>query len=184
TYTDEYPAPGHSYESDGEALTCASDGTKEYTCIVCGDVMAENVEIPPHTFEVALDTAPTCTDDGVKLERCSVCGLENRETLPATGHDFSGEGEERVAPTYFARGERVFVCKNDSNHIMVEAIAKKAGGLVMIAAAVAAAMVVALVIALVAVKRKGASVPVKAEADTADTDADASPAEEKEETEV
>ncbi|MBR4933801.1 MAG: hypothetical protein IKZ03_05015, partial [Clostridia bacterium] len=184
TYTDEYPATGHTYESDGEALTCASDGTKEYTCTVCGDVMSENVEIPPHTFEVALDTAPTCTDDGVRLERCSVCGLEKRETLPATGHDFSGEAEERLAPTYFARGERVFVCKNDSDHIMVEAIAKKAGGLVMIAVAVAAVAVVALVIALVAVKRKGASVPVKAEADTADTDADASPAEEKEETEV
>lgn len=189
TYTDEYPAPGHSYESDGEALTCASDGTKEYTCSVCGDVMAENVVIPPHAFEVVEDTAPTCTADGARREKCSVCGLEKTENIPAVGHDYSDEAEERLAPTYFAKGERVYVCKNDASHIKTESIPQKAGGIFIIIAAVALCVIASVSTALVLVKRKGAAAQpetsdVPESEETADISSAEGKTEEKEETEA
>lgn len=161
TYTDEYPATGHSYEADGEPLTCAADGTKEYTCTKCGDVTAEAVTVPPHTFEVQEDTPPTCTADGVKREKCQVCGLENVEILPAVGHDYPDEAEERLAPTYFAKGERVYVCKNDADHIRIEPIPKKAGGIFIIIAAVAVCVAASLTVAIVIVRRKTATASVE-----------------------
>ncbi len=155
-YTDEYPATGHSYQADGEALTCASDGTKDYTCTVCGDVMAETIIIPPHTFETLEDTAPTCTADGVRRVKCQVCGVENTETVPAVGHDYPAEGEERLAPTYFAKGERVYVCTNNTDHIKIETIPKKAGGLLITIAVVAVGVIIPLVAVAVHMSRRAA----------------------------
>ena len=155
-YVDEYPALGHAYESDGEKLTCASDGTKVYSCKVCGDVMAENVVIPPHTIEVVENTAPTCTEDGTKREKCQVCGLENELILPALGHDYSEEGEKRLSPTYFADGEIVYVCKNNAEHLKIEAIPKKPGGVYIVIAIIAVGVIIPVAAVLIIMSLRAA----------------------------
>ncbi len=159
TYTDEYPATGHSYVSDGEVLTCASDGTKEYACEKCGDVMSENVELPPHSFELTEDTVPTCEVDGRKVWICKVCDLTDTEIIAALGHDYPEEGVEAISPTYFAKGETVYVCANDTMHRKIEEIPVKPGGIYIIIAAVSAVAVVVSVAVLVVIGGKRHRVP-------------------------
>lgn len=44
-----------------------------------------------HTWTEKVTTEPTCTEAGEKTFTC-VCGATKKETIPATGHDFSNNG--------------------------------------------------------------------------------------------
>ena len=37
-----------------------------------------------------VETAPTCEEPGTQTCRCDFCGGVKAESIPATGHDFSG----------------------------------------------------------------------------------------------
>ena len=56
--------------------TCASDGTKVYTCSSCGDSYTESIAALDHTWSAATCTAP---------KTCSACGSTEGEEL---GHDY------------------------------------------------------------------------------------------------
>lgn len=101
TYTEAVPATGHSYD-DGVVTTeatCTEEGVMTYTCTVCGATKTEAIPATGHTEGEAVmenEIAATCTENGSydSVVYCTVCGAElSRETVtvPATGHDFSGE---------------------------------------------------------------------------------------------
>ena len=147
SYEVSHPAEGHDYVSGDEVLNCASDGTKEYVCKNCGDVVSENIEVPPHKTELVIDRAPTCEVDGMRRKVCTVCGHTEDQILPKTGHDY-GDGEVVTEPDYFAEGSIKYVCKNDKDHVKTEVIPKKPGGDKIIAASVAGSVILLAVIVL------------------------------------
>ena len=82
SYTDDYvAATGHSPVTlPATAATCTATGLTEGSCCtVCGNVLAEQKEVPvlPHTW-----------DEGEKkgkeiLHTCEICGAEKTEEAPA-----------------------------------------------------------------------------------------------------
>ncbi len=147
SYEVPHPAEGHDYVSGDEALNCASDGTKEYVCKNCGDVVSENIEVPPHKTELKIDRTPTCEEDGLRRKVCTVCGFTEEQILSKIGHDY-GEGKTVTEPDYFAEGSRKFVCKNDKNHVKEEILPKKSGGEFIITCTVAGSVVLLAIIIL------------------------------------
>ncbi|MGN1443717.1 MAG: RICIN domain-containing protein, partial [Acutalibacteraceae bacterium] len=106
------PATGHSYDNDcdtdcnvcGEtrstthaygswkttkAATCTTDGVRERTCSVCGEVESAVLIKLGHDYEEThtVDKAATCTEDGSKSRHCTRCDAKTDVTaIPATGH--------------------------------------------------------------------------------------------------
>lgn len=78
----------HQYEIIVTTSTCTAQGYTTYTC-ECGDTyVSYYIDAIGHTYTPYL-TDPTCTDKGLKVNICS-CGDSYTETIPATGHTFSG----------------------------------------------------------------------------------------------
>lgn len=93
-YNQEVPAPGFK-KSDA---TC-TDKAVYYKSCVCGAV---DKSADAATFEVGtanghnyvgfqVTKEPTCTETGTVTARCSVCNEAYEGTIPALGHDFSGD---------------------------------------------------------------------------------------------
>jgi len=54
--------------------TCMTNGTKTYTCTVCGQTRTEEVALKAHTLAATDYKAPTCTQEGnIAYWHCSVC---------------------------------------------------------------------------------------------------------------
>lgn len=65
--------------NDGEVqkeATCTEEGSKLYTCIVCGDTKTEVIPAAGHNYstEWTIDKEATCTEEGSKSHHCTVCG--------------------------------------------------------------------------------------------------------------
>lgn len=93
-YNQEVPAPGFK-KSDA---TC-TDKAVYYKSCVCGAV---DKSADAATFEVGtanghnyvgfqVTKEPTCTETGTVTARCSICNESYEGTIPALGHDFSGD---------------------------------------------------------------------------------------------
>lgn len=86
------PARGHTWDEGviGDEATCAKEGTRIFTCTVCGEKKEETIEPLPHTPEVDAAVEPTCTEKGkTEGSHCSVCKQvltkqEELEKLPHT----------------------------------------------------------------------------------------------------
>lgn len=89
-YNQEVPAPGFK-KSDA---TC-TDKAVYYKSCVCGAKGTETFEYGTANghnyvgFQVTKD--PTCTETGTVTARCSICNEPYEGTIPALGHDFSGD---------------------------------------------------------------------------------------------
>lgn len=89
-YNQEVPAPGFK-KSDA---TC-TDKAVYYKSCVCGAKGTETFEYGTANghnyvgFQVTKD--PTCTETGTVTARCSICNETYEGTIPALGHDFSGD---------------------------------------------------------------------------------------------
>lgn len=91
--------------------TCMAEGTKTFTCTVCGQIKNEPVPIAEHTYSDDCDTTcdicgkerivthswdsgkvtqkPTCTAEGEKTFTCTLCKKTKTEPVAATGHAYS-----------------------------------------------------------------------------------------------
>lgn len=117
------PAPTqcpHSWDAGtGTNATCTSEGTKTFTCTLCGGTRTETTPATGHSFgswsqtdgsthsrscsscgtaesgshsmSASVTTAATCVDKGVKTHACSGCGYSYTEEIPATGKHTYGE---------------------------------------------------------------------------------------------
>lgn len=93
-------ATGHSWNSGKvtEAATCKKEGTKTYTCSICGDTKTEAIPKKDHTWDEGKVTKKaTCTEDGLKVYTCRVCAETKEEVLKATGHQHTELRNEKKA---------------------------------------------------------------------------------------
>lgn len=85
-------APHTSCSWDGGSVTkaasCSSEGTRTYTCTVCGKTRSEGIAKTGHNL-VTESKAATCDAAGSTKSYCSSCGYVESETASgsALGHD-------------------------------------------------------------------------------------------------
>lgn len=90
-----------------KAATCTEKGVKTYTCTVCKETKTEDIAINPenHTWnEGEVITPATCTVSGEKTFTCTGCNKTKTEAIEALGHNFKGEENVEVKPTYLKQG--------------------------------------------------------------------------------
>lgn len=82
-----------------KAATCKENGTKTFTCTVCGATKTENIaKTDSHTIAKRTVTKqPTCTESGIEEGVCSVCGKTVKNTIKATGHKFGAWASVKAA---------------------------------------------------------------------------------------
>ena len=94
TYTETYPALGHSFDSGKVTTqpTCTEYGVRTYTCSRCGEKKTSAIRPTGHTPAILPAEDPTCVDPGLTEGTvCEVCNeiLTPQEAIPATGHSWS-----------------------------------------------------------------------------------------------
>ena len=115
------PATGHSYDNDCDTAcnvcgatrsithaygawkttktaTCTTDGVKERTCSVCGDVDRAVLTKLGHNYATAytVDKAATCTETGSKSRHCTRCDAKTDVTvIPVTEHSYMTSEQAR-----------------------------------------------------------------------------------------
>ena len=119
------PAKGHTEPEKGvtvTAATCAKDGSKSYTCVVCKENVTEVIPATGiHRWEDIKYIEPTCTENGkADGQVCSVCGTVNPDNMPidlgevapATGHKWilNEEAEDYQAATCVTDGVGTYTC--------------------------------------------------------------------------
>ena len=119
------PAKGHTEPEKGvtvTAATCAKDGSKSYTCVVCKENVTEVIPATGnHSWEDIKYIEPTCTENGkADGQVCSVCGTVNPDNMPidlgevapATGHKWilNEEAEDYQAATCVTDGVGTYTC--------------------------------------------------------------------------
>ena len=94
TYTETYPALGHSFDSGKITTqpTCTEYGVRTYTCSRCGEKKTSAIRPTGHTPAILPAEDPTCVDPGLTEGTvCKICNeiLTPQEAIPATGHSWS-----------------------------------------------------------------------------------------------
>ena len=95
--TDRYATEPMYTEGGANSFVIGSDDVTLYA------IWAE-VSNCEHDFEETSRTEPTCTVDGVIVSTCTLCGETAEESIPALGHDDSGEWIVDVEPTSMLTG--------------------------------------------------------------------------------
>jgi len=81
--------------------TCTEQGFNLYRCTRCAFDEQRAPFVPPlgHDFVFSERIYPTCTEDGFDLYVCSRCDeFEERNVVPALGHDYTGTPATCTAP--------------------------------------------------------------------------------------
>ena len=86
------------------------NGTKTYTCTVCGTTRTEPIPATGHSWS-SWNTVQEATDtaDGLKERTCASCGAVQQKKIPSAGHEF--EFVETVAPTCTEEGYDIYRCE-------------------------------------------------------------------------
>ncbi len=103
----------HQYD-DGvitAAPTCGTEGSKTFTCILCGDTYVEIIPTTgKHNFTWVAVKDSDCVINGTKEYKCSECEYtEKEDIIPALGHDWS-DWVTVVTPTEEAPGVKIRAC--------------------------------------------------------------------------
>lgn len=91
---------GHTWDNGviTKEATCKEEGSKTYTCSICGDTKTEAIPKKDHTWDEGKVTKKaTCTEDGLKVYTCKSCGETKEEVLKATGHQHTELRNEKNA---------------------------------------------------------------------------------------
>ena len=77
---------------DKEA-TCIEPGLKHGECIICGELVEEEIPLTEHQFgEWKVIEESTCVEAGYRERVCEVCGHIEKEELPLAEHQFGEDG--------------------------------------------------------------------------------------------
>ena len=77
---------------DREA-TCIETGLKHGECIICGELVEEEIPLTEHQFgEWEVMKESTCVEAGYRERVCEVCGHTEKEELPLAEHQFGEDG--------------------------------------------------------------------------------------------
>ena len=114
------PAKGHSWNGGKvtKEPTCTEEGSREYTCEVCGAKTTESLSKSSHipsAEERENEVVSTCRDAGhfEAVTRCKTCGIEiSRRTvaLPLADHVW-GSWMTVLEPTYEREGMQLRTCE-------------------------------------------------------------------------
>lgn len=63
--------------------TCIEEGTKVYTCTLCGKSKTHYLSLAEHTWEL-----DPCTESGYAPYTCKFCGFAQEEMIKTTGHNW------------------------------------------------------------------------------------------------
>ena len=86
--------------------SCTEEGTRLYTCTVCGETRTEAIPKVPHEMTEER-TEPTCRKEGSIVRTCAVCGHTETKVLPESDHHY---GCETTAPDCTHEGRHVYTC--------------------------------------------------------------------------
>ena len=90
SYTETIKVTGHSYSGKVTAPGCETQGYTTYTCSGCGNsYIGTYTNAVGHSYTSKVTSAATCTTSGVRTYTCSSCGSSYKESIPATGHQYS-----------------------------------------------------------------------------------------------
>ena len=75
------------------AASCTQAGAKHKECTVCHTTLAsEAIPMVAHSMSgFTVTTAATCEETGTETNSCANCSYHETRTIPALGHDYSGE---------------------------------------------------------------------------------------------
>ena len=106
-------AKGHIWDTGRitASATCKNEGTREYTCYVCGGKKTESIPKTSHTYERYTVSEATCTSPGQVLCVCSGCNAYYYETTPVKEHDWNGGVISTSADCHHS-GVRIFTCNS------------------------------------------------------------------------
>ena len=110
---------GNIKTADYQPATCIKKGSITINCGVDGCTESHVITIPEsagtHTKISSSETKKaTCTEDGKVEVKCDDCtDVIATVTIPAKGHDYSGNYKEYVASTCTKQGHITYECKND-----------------------------------------------------------------------
>ncbi|MBE6132932.1 MAG: hypothetical protein E7180_06045 [Erysipelotrichaceae bacterium] len=116
TYQESISPLGHSWDEGVITIpvSCTYEGTKYFTCSVCGDHKYEQISTIPHVEVIDLAVAPTCTERGLTQgSHCGVCNttLIAQTIIDATGHSWD-EGTITKQSTCLEAGAKTYECIN------------------------------------------------------------------------
>ena len=102
------------YEEKVSDPTCDKNGLKTLTCVVCGDVIQEDIPALPHTY-VDTVTPATLTSDGKIKRHCSVCGHNEttviykpaKFTLSYTTYTYTGAARKPAVTITDSNGKKI-----------------------------------------------------------------------------
>jgi hypothetical protein len=107
-------ALGHQFEvTQTVEPTCTKDGTKTYTCTVCGVIKTETISRLGHKYTETV-VKPTCTTAGYTVYTCTrkTCGNSYRDNYTnALGHKF--KVTQTVGPTCTNAGYKEYTCSRN-----------------------------------------------------------------------
>ncbi|MBR1811283.1 MAG: amidase domain-containing protein [Clostridia bacterium] len=118
-----------------KVATCKEQGSKLYTCTVCGAAKTEAIAIDPENHadygtHIENDKDATCLKKGYTGDTvCNGCGevLMSGEDIPAHGHDYHKIGAKSVSPDYGVDGYDYYECSYDVEHnykVIIPALVK------------------------------------------------------------
>ena len=112
SYQDSYTAvTSHSFDSGKvtEKASCTEEGTRLFTCSVCGENKTEIIPALGHNYTKTV-TAPTCKAQGYTTHTCTNCGSSYQDSYTAvTSHSF-GSGKVTKNASCTEQGTRLFTC--------------------------------------------------------------------------
>lgn len=121
-HADKSETHAHTYISSiTTEPTCIKDGVITYTC-ECGNSYTETIHAKGHKWENwEFFSLPTCTEDGAKVRYCWECFGEEKEVVPATGHNFEKEVEPATTKAdgkFFSRCTDCFTLEGGKEEII------------------------------------------------------------------
>ena len=106
--------------------TCTEKGILTTVCTVCNQTQSTE-EIPinnNHTYTSTVTKAATCVQSGIKNLTCTTCNHQTTQSIPATGHKFTGAncsnaGICSVCNATGAKGDHSFVVTYDEGQMHI-----------------------------------------------------------------
>lgn len=93
------------------AAKCATDGSINYKCSLCGETRQESIGAPGHNFSIRISSSATCTKAGQAAMKCSRCDELTLRSESALGHDYQ---KTSTTATCTMRGNAIYTCSRCS----------------------------------------------------------------------